>query len=111
MAERLRISRDLHDVLGHNLTSLTVHLDVADRLAQGASVEHVRCARTIAGTLLDEVRGVVSQIRVQPVDLRATLLSLTEGLPGLRVNLADPRRADSTRPARADTRSFVASRS
>ena len=38
MAERLRISRDLHDVLGHNLTSLTVHLDVADRLAQGASV-------------------------------------------------------------------------
>ncbi|MGH8236962.1 MAG: sensor histidine kinase, partial [Steroidobacteraceae bacterium] len=102
MAERLRISRDLHDVLGHNLTSLTVHLDVADRLAQGASVEHVRCARTIAGTLLDEVRGVVSQIRVQPVDLRATLLSLTEGLPGLRVNLALPDELTALDPARAD---------
>jgi len=102
MAERLRISRDLHDVLGHNLTSLTVHLDVASRLAQGASVEHVRCARTIAGTLLDEVRGVVSQIRVQPVDLRATLLSLTEGLPGLRVDLTLPDELTALDPARAD---------
>jgi len=102
MAERLRISRDLHDVLGHNLTSLTVHLDVASRLAQGASVEHVRCARTIAGTLLDEVRGVVSQIRVQPVDLRATLLSLTEGLPGLRVELTLPDELTALDPTRAD---------
>ena len=102
MAERLRISRDLHDVLGHNLTSLTVHLDVASRTAQGAGVEHVRCARTIAGTLLDEVRGVVSQVRVQPVDLRATLLSLSEGLPGLRVNLLLPEELSALDPARAD---------
>jgi len=102
MAERLRISRDLHDVLGHNLTSLTVHLDVASRTAQGAGVEHVRCARAIAGTLLHEVRGVVSQIRVQPVDLRATLLSLTEGLPGLRVNLSIPEELTPLDPARAD---------
>lgn len=102
-AERLRISRDLHDVLGHSLTSLTVHLDVADRLAQGASVEHVRCARTIAGTLLDEVRGVVSQICVQPIDLRATLQSLTQNLPGLRVRLSIPDDLAALDPARADT--------
>ena len=87
MAERLKISRDLHDAIGHSLTSLTVHLDVAGRLAQGDCVEHVRCARQLAGTLLNEVRDVVSQIRVQPVDLRATLKSLTEGLAALRVNL------------------------
>jgi signal transduction histidine kinase len=103
MSERLRISRDLHDVLGHNLTSLTVHLDVASRTAQGAGVEHVRCARAIAGTLLHEVRGVVSQIRVQPIDLRATLLSLTEGLPGLRVKLVLPDDLAALDPARADT--------
>ena len=56
----------------------------------------------IAGTLLDEVRGVVSQIRVQPVDLRATLLSLIDGLPGLRVNLALPDELTALDPARAD---------
>ena len=49
-----------------------------------------------------KVRGVVSQVRVQPVDLRATLLSLTAGLPGLRVNLAIPDELTALDPARAD---------
>ncbi len=102
MTERLKISRDLHDVLGHNLTSMAVHLDVADRLAQGACVEHVRCARQIAGALLGQVREVVGQIRVQPVDLRATLQSLTEGLAGLRVNLSVSDNLTALDPARAD---------
>ena len=65
-------------------------------------MEHVRCARTIAGTLLAEVRDVVSLIRLQPLDLRATLLSLTEGLPGLQVKLAIPNDLSTLDPARAD---------
>jgi signal transduction histidine kinase len=102
MAERLKISRDLHDVIGHSLTSLTVHLDVAGRLTQGDGVEHIRCARQLAGALLDEVREVVSQIRVQPVDLRATLQSLTEGLAALRVNLIIPDDLSALDAVRAD---------
>jgi signal transduction histidine kinase len=102
MAERLKISRDLHDAIGHSLTSLTVHLDVAGRLTQGEGVEHVRCARQLAGALLDEVREVVSQIRVQPVDLRATLQSLTEGLAALRVNLVIPDDLGALDAVRAD---------
>lgn len=102
MAERLRISRDLHDVLGHNLTSLHLHLDVASRLASGESVEHLQCAREIAGGLLDEVRTVVRQVRVQPVDLRATLQTLTEGLVGLRVELVLPENLQALDPPRAD---------
>ena len=102
MAERLKISRDLHDVIGHSLTSLTVHLDVAGRLTQGEGVEHIRCARQLAGALLDEVREVVSQIRVQPVDLRATLQSLTEGLAALRVNLIIPDDLGALDAVRAD---------
>jgi signal transduction histidine kinase len=102
MAERLKISRDLHDVIGHSLTSLTVHLDVAGRLTQGEGVEHVRCARQLAGALLDEVREVVGQIRVQPVDLRATLQSLTEGLAALRVNLVIPDDLGELDAVRAD---------
>lgn len=102
MAERLKISRDLHDAIGHSLTSLTVHLDVAGRLTQGEGVEHVRCARQLAGALLDEVREVVSQIRVQPVDLRATLQSLTEGLAALHVNLVIPDDLGALDAVRAD---------
>jgi signal transduction histidine kinase len=34
-AERLRISRDLHDTLGHHLTGLSIQLDVAARRSEG----------------------------------------------------------------------------
>jgi signal transduction histidine kinase len=102
MAERLRISRDLHDILGHNLTSLTIRLDVASRMTQGEAAEHLQIARGIAAKLLDEVRAVVREVRVQPVDLRAALHSLTQGLVGLRVHLILPEALAPLDPPRAD---------
>jgi signal transduction histidine kinase len=90
MTERLRISRDLHDILGHSLTTLTIHLDVACRLASGQTAEHVQCARDVAGALLAEVRAVVNRVRVESIDLRAILLALTEGAVGLEVELSLP---------------------
>jgi signal transduction histidine kinase len=102
MSERLRISRDLHDILGHSLTTLTIHLDVAARLASGQAAEHVQCARDVAGALLTEVRTIVNRVRVDPVDLRATLLALTEGAVGLEVELSLPEELWDLDPARAD---------
>jgi signal transduction histidine kinase len=102
MSERLRISRDLHDVLGHSLTSLTIHLDVACRLSSGPTAEHVRCAREVAGALLAEVRSIVNQVRVDPLDLRETLLALAQGAVGLNVKLSLPEDLAALDPARAD---------
>src|SRR5207247_561697 len=35
LAERTRIARDLHDVLGHHLTALSLSLEVASHVADG----------------------------------------------------------------------------
>jgi signal transduction histidine kinase len=102
MGERLRISRDLHDALGHNLTSLHVHLDVATRLAEGPAAEHLAQARGIAGNLLGEVRTIVRQIRMDPIDLRATLMTLADSATGLQVRLDLPDELGALDAARAD---------
>jgi signal transduction histidine kinase len=90
-AERLRISRDLHDTLGHHLTALSIQLEVASRLAEGPAGEHVREAHAITRLLLSDVRDVVSRIRENgKVDLAGALRPLAAGAGELRVHLEMP---------------------
>jgi signal transduction histidine kinase len=102
LGERLRIARDLHDVMGHTLTTLAIHLDVAARLTSGPAAEHVAHARTAAGELLDQVRSVVSRFRVEPLDLRAALEALARSAQGLQVHLRLPPDLAVSDPARAE---------
>src|SRR5690606_18328623 len=54
--ERTRISRELHDLLGHHLTALSLNLEVASHMTEGRAQEHVRQANTLARLLLTDVR-------------------------------------------------------
>ena len=102
LGERLRIARDLHDVMGHTLTTLTIHLDVAGRLTSGPAAEHLAHARTAAGELLEQVRSVVSRFRLEPFDLRSALEKLAAGAQGLQVSLRLPPGLAVSDPARAE---------
>jgi signal transduction histidine kinase len=92
-AERLRIARDLHDVLGHHLTALSLHLEAARHAGPEESRRAVETARGIAGELLAEVRQVVGRLRDErPVDLPAALAALAAGVDRPRVHLVIPDR-------------------
>lgn len=85
--ERLRISRELHDVLGHQLTVLSVELEVAAHRADGPAREHVLRARGLAKELLADVRSVVGSQRERSFDLPAALARVTGEIPHPRVHL------------------------
>lgn len=89
--ERTRISRELHDLLGHHLTALSLNLEIASHLASGQAQEHVNQAQTLAKLLLSDVREAVSQLRDDDaIDMRATLLPLAEHVPSLQVDMQLP---------------------
>ena len=102
LAERMRISRELHDLVGHHLTALSLNLEVASHLVQGQAQEHVRQAQSVAKLLLSDVREVVSQLREgDSIDLTQALRNLTEGVPGLAIHLELPPRFSVDDPKRA----------
>lgn len=89
--ERTRISRELHDLLGHHLTALSLNLEVANHLVEGKAQEHVSQAHTLAKLLLSDVREAVSQIRdSDAIDMAATLLPLADNVPGLQIDMRLP---------------------
>ena len=89
--ERTRISRELHDLLGHHLTALSLNLEVAGHLVEGRALEHVNQAHTLARLLLSDVREAVSRLRADDaIDMAATLQPLVDTSAGLRITLDLP---------------------
>ncbi|UFU05340.1 sensor histidine kinase [Ruania halotolerans] len=86
-AERLRISRDLHDLIGHQLTVLTLELEAARHRQGSAAVEHIERADQVARDLLADVRHTVGELRAEPTDLAEAVVRLTRDIPGLDVSL------------------------
>jgi signal transduction histidine kinase len=102
MSERLRISRELHDLLGHHLTALSLNLEVAGHLAEGKALDHVRQSHTLAKLLLTDVREAVSEMREERgIDLGSAVRVLAEGVPALEVELDLPERLHIDDPERA----------
>lgn len=94
-AERSRIARNIHDVLGHHLTALTIHLQVAERHTQGVNSDaHQAVERSyaIAKLLLADVREAVADIRQQDdIPIQQALQQLASATPSATVDIqCDP---------------------
>ncbi|HZX72350.1 MAG TPA: sensor histidine kinase [Rhodanobacter sp.] len=87
-AERERIGRDLHDLLGHTLSLITLKLELSRKLFDrdtGAAKREVEEAEKVARHALAEVRSAVTGIRA--TDLAAELASARLLLESSRVHL------------------------
>ncbi|MGQ7788955.1 sensor histidine kinase [Nesterenkonia sp. PF2B19] len=85
-AERLRISRDLHDLLGHQLTVLNLELEAARHRSADSAAEHVERASGLAKKLLGDVRSTVGEMRAADHgDLAEALQRVAAAVPSLDI--------------------------
>jgi two-component system, NarL family, sensor histidine kinase DesK len=74
-SERVRIARNIHDLVGHHLTALTINLQVAMHQTDGEA-------------LLSDVREAVTEIREKSnIELRQSIEALVAAVPRLRIDL------------------------
>lgn len=92
LSERMRIARELHDLVGHHLAALSLNLEAASHVVgEGPAATHVTRARSTARQMLADVREVVSELRGDDgIQLTDAVRNLIEGVPGLNVHLEMP---------------------
>ncbi len=81
LQERNRIAREIHDSLGHSLTALNLHLEMALKLAQiqpEKSREVLAEAKRLGSTALNDVRQSVSALRSDPLEKLDLLVAINK---------------------------------
>ncbi|MHA3700791.1 sensor histidine kinase [Jatrophihabitans sp. YIM 134969] len=111
--ERSRIARDLHDLLGHSLTTITVKAGLARKLAERETVDGAqsRTAREIAEVeavarrSLTEVRAAVAGFA--DVSLAGEIATAREVLRAAAIDADVPRAVDTVDPVRSELFGWV----
>lgn len=87
-SERVRIARNIHDLLGHHLTALTIKLQVAHRLSEGKAKSEIEACHQLAKLLLSDVREAVSEIRSKSqINLISAIEAIQHSTPKLMIEL------------------------
>ncbi len=104
LAERERISRELHDTLGHHLTALSLNLEAASHLAEDNALVQIQRAQSVTKLLLTDLRSVVSVLRGEdPIGLAQALRTLVAGVPAPQIHLVIAEDLAIDDPIRAHT--------
>ena len=99
--ERTRISRDLHDVLGHHLVALSLHLELAAATEREESASHLGKAQALAASLLDDVRATVHAMRAETNVVEA-LHAIAAETPSPEVHVETPQDLEISTPGVAE---------
>jgi two-component system, NarL family, sensor histidine kinase DesK len=103
LAERERIGRDLHDLLGHTLSLIAIKAELAEKLAgrdADGAVREIADVKNIARDALKEVRVAVSGIRSAALEGEIAAARALLGSSG--VELAAPH-VETALPAEVET--------
>jgi len=98
--ERVRIARDLHDILGHQLTALNLQLEILQHKVPDELRETVQQSKGLAKELLENIRQVVrDQRNLLSLDIRQAVQALVIHIPQLEMQVDGELQLDSVQLA------------
>lgn len=86
-SERLKLSRDLHDICGHQLTALLLNLEFLSQTVPADKRASVEETKAVAKDLLEQIRNVVRENKqTAQLDLNTAIDSLFTHLPQVKAH-------------------------
>lgn len=86
--ERLRIARNIHDLVGHHVTALSLNLEMLAHKTEGQTQEDILAVQSIAKELLSKVRMAVTEYRMDvAMPVEEILSELVSHAPSLNIEL------------------------
>jgi two-component system sensor histidine kinase DesK len=109
-AERERMARDLHDILGHSLTTITVKAGLARRVLESSgdverAITEIREVEGLTRSVLSDVRTTVSENR--EVSLSTELVGARAALRAAEIDADLPFAVDNVSPELQRTFGYV----
>jgi two-component system sensor histidine kinase DesK len=108
--ERERLARDLHDILGHSLTTITVKAGLARRMLESGNdrdraLDEIREVEGLTRSALSDIRATVSEYR--EVSLSAEVVGARAALRAAEIDADLPHAVDNVRPDLQRTFGYV----
>ncbi|SEP45362.1 sensor histidine kinase [Amycolatopsis saalfeldensis] len=108
--ERERVARDLHDLLGHSLTTITVKAGLARRMLESSgdiphAVQEIREVEGLTRSALSDVRATVTEYR--EVSLPAEIAGARAALRAAEIEADLPHAVDNVRAELRSTFGYV----
>ncbi|MEV7550224.1 sensor histidine kinase [Amycolatopsis sp. NPDC089917] len=108
--ERERLARDLHDILGHSLTTITVKAGLARRILEGGkddprALQEITDVENLTRSALSDIRATVSEYR--EVSLSAEVAGARAALRAAEIDADLPHAVDNVDPALQRTFGYV----
>jgi signal transduction histidine kinase len=101
-SERIRIAREFHDIIGHNLTAICLHLEASLHHPSDQARPIVEKALATARRLLEEARTVVAGFHQgDHIQLRGALETLQRNVPRIELHFEIPEDLSIADDARA----------
>ncbi|HET6288938.1 MAG TPA: sensor histidine kinase, partial [Amycolatopsis sp.] len=108
--ERERLARDLHDILGHSLTTITVKAGLARRILESGTddsraLQEISEVESLTRSALTDIRATVSEYR--EVSLSAEVAGARAALRAAEIDAELPHAVDNVDPALQRTFGYV----
>lgn len=87
LTERNRISRELHDSIGHIISSSILQVEALKVISENENIEPLNMLQNTLDKGMEDIRNSIHNLYSESLDLKAKIYELSEDFPKLKIEL------------------------